>query len=60
MEQLFLLHDALKKERNCCNHASEKGVRLPQKVVSMAIEIYVDKARDIIRRCEESKGIQNT
>lgn len=44
LEQLFLLHEALKKERNCSNHASEKGVRLPSKVVSKAIDIYIKKA----------------
>ncbi len=47
LEELFLLHHALKKERNCNNHASEKGLRLPKKVVANAIQIYLDKIQEI-------------
>ena len=35
------------KERNCNNHASEKGLRLPKKVVANAIQIYLDKIQKI-------------
>ncbi len=47
IEELFLLHHALKKERNCNNHASEKGLRLPKKIVANAIQIYLDKIQEI-------------
>ncbi len=47
LEELFLLHHALKKERNCNNHASEKGLRLPKKVVTNAIQVYLDKIQEI-------------
>lgn len=48
LDELFLLHDALKKERNCINHASTKGVRLSNKIVKRAIEIYVKRAKEIL------------
>lgn len=48
LNQHLLLHEALKKERNCCNHASQNGVRLPIKVVKCAIELYVDNVREIL------------
>lgn len=48
LDILFLLHDALKKERNCSNHASTNGIRLSTRIVRKAIEIYVNKAKDIL------------
>lgn len=48
LENTLLLHSALKKERNCCNHASEKGVRLPADVVKHAIEIYAQRAEKVL------------
>lgn len=48
LDDLFLLHEALKQERNCSNHASEKGIRLSVKIVKRAIEIYVKKAKEIM------------
>lgn len=50
IDNLFLLHEALKKERNCSNHASDKGVRLSVKTVKRAIEIYIEMAREILSR----------
>lgn len=47
LDQLFLLHEALKRERNCCNHASEKG-HLPLGVVRRAIQIYVEDAKGVL------------
>lgn len=44
LDDLFLLHGALKMERNCANHAANKGVRLPASVVKRALEIYVEEA----------------
>ena len=52
LNSLFLLHNALKKERNCSNHASEKGVRLSINVVKYALEVYVQKLRYIIENLE--------
>ena len=48
LEQAFLLHSALKTERNCCNHASAKGIRLPADVVKRAIEVYVKRVEEIL------------
>lgn len=48
IDDLFLLHEALKQERNCSNHASEKGVRLSVRIVKRAIEIYVKRAKEIM------------
>lgn len=48
LEHHLFLHEALKKERNCCNHASEKGIRLPIVVVKRAIEIYIKNVRKIL------------
>ena len=53
LDELFLLHEALHKERNCSNHASEKGVRLPAKSVKRAIDIYVDKMNEVMRVIKE-------
>ena len=47
LEELFLLHQALKIERNHNNHASQKGIRLPKPVVERAIKLYVKKFREI-------------
>ena len=47
LEELFLLHQALKIERNCNNHASQKGIRLPKPVVEYAIKLYVEKFKEI-------------
>lgn len=47
LEEVFLLHQALKIERNCNNHASQKGIRLPKSVVERAIKLYVEKFREI-------------
>lgn len=52
LNQQLLLHEALKKERNCCNHASQRGVRLPIKVVKRAIELYAENAKEILLKCE--------
>lgn len=54
LDTLFLLHDALKKERNCSNHASTSGIRLPTRIVRKAIEIYVNKAKDILEEVSEN------
>lgn len=40
-KQLMILHDALKRERNQSNHASEKGIRLKAKVIKRAIDYYI-------------------
>ena len=47
LEDLFELHIALKKERNCCNHASEKGTRLSADVVRTALQEYIRLAREL-------------
>ena len=47
LEDLFELHLALKKERNCCNHASEKGTRLSADVVRTALQEYIRLAREL-------------
>lgn len=44
LDSLLRLHRALKLERNCTNHASDKGMRLPASVVKRALEIYVEEA----------------
>lgn len=49
LDDLFILHDALKKERNCANHAAEEGIRLPASVVKRALEIYVEEAREFVK-----------
>ncbi len=49
-DNLFLLQEALKKERNCSNHASDKGIRLSVRTVKRAIEIYVKWAREILNK----------
>lgn len=48
LENTLLLHSALKKERNCSNHASEKGIHLPAEVVKHAIEIYVKRVENVL------------
>jgi len=45
LEELLLLHAALKQERNNSNHASELGKRLPLEIVSKAIQEYIEKFR---------------
>lgn len=50
LNKVILLHEALKRERNCCNHASENGVRLPIEVVKRAIELYVKDLRMILKK----------
>ena len=55
LEQIFLLHEALKAERNSSNHASEKGVRIPYKVVTRAINIYTYMLKDIMEICRKEK-----
>ena len=47
LEEFFLLHNALKLERNCNNHASEKGVRLPKSVVETALLLYIQQFRQL-------------
>ena len=47
LEFLFMLHDALKKERNFNNHADERDVRLPKPVLEAAIKQYVAQFRRI-------------
>lgn len=48
VDMAFRLHEALKKERNCSNHASDRGIRIPINLVSRAIEIYVDIVTKLI------------
>lgn len=47
LDRMFLLHDALKQERNCSNHASQKGIRLSSEVVKRAIDAYVEMVREV-------------
>lgn len=48
LDDLLLLHGALKMERNCANHASNKGVRLSAGIVKRALEIYVKEAEEFV------------
>lgn len=48
LDKTLLLHSALKKERNCCNHASETGIRLSAEVVKHAIEIYTKRVKNVL------------
>lgn len=50
LEELLLLHVALKQERNNCNHASGEKKRLPLEIVSRAIGEYVERFRDLLDR----------
>lgn len=50
LDEALLLHDALKQERNCSNHASEKGIRLPKELIIKAINIYVSNMRKIMKK----------
>lgn len=45
---IIRLQEALKKERNNSNHASEKGPRLSLSVVSNAMHAYVEMCRKYI------------
>lgn len=48
LEDTILLHRALKNERNNTNHASTKHRRLPLKIVSKAIDLYVQNVKYLI------------
>ena len=50
LEETLLLHSALKKERNCCNHASDRGVRLSADIVKRAIKIYIERVDEILKK----------
>lgn len=52
LDELFMLHDALKKERNCNNHASDR-IRLPKDVVETAIKLYITKFKEIQKLIKE-------
>lgn len=54
LDRLFLLHEALKKERNCSNHASAKGMRLPIATVKRAIEIYIKWTEDMFDKIKRA------
>ncbi len=47
LQDVLLLHAALKQERNNSNHASEKGERVPAKIVKYMILQYVDMCRQL-------------
>ena len=47
LQDVLLLHAALKYERNNSNHASEKGERVPAKIVKYMILQYVDMCRQL-------------
>lgn len=47
LEEFFLLHHALKNERNCNNHAFEQDERLSKEIVDNAIRIYIKRFRKL-------------
>lgn len=53
LDELFMLHDALKKERNCNNHASNRELRLSKDVVETALKLYIAKFKEIQELIEE-------
>lgn len=55
LENTLLLHSALKKERNCCNHASESGVRLSVGAVKRAIKIYARRVEKVLKFIDGSE-----
>jgi hypothetical protein len=48
LDVVLRLHDALKKERNNCNHASDKGPRVPSEDVKKLICSYVDLCEQLL------------
>ena len=48
LDKLLLLHEALKSERNNINHASDKGMRLPLKIVKKAVQEYIEIYRSLL------------
>lgn len=53
LEELLLLHKAIRQERNNTNHASQKIKRLPNKLVKHIIEIYLEKVRELDKALSE-------
>ncbi len=47
LERLLILHEALKNERNNINHASDKVIRLPLKIVKKAVQEYIEIYRSL-------------
>jgi len=48
LESFLRLHNALKKERNCSNHAAQTGIRLPMTVVKQMLDLYVELAKELL------------
>lgn len=48
LEKLLILHEALKNERNNINHASDKVIRLPLKIVKKAVQEYIEIYRSLL------------
>ncbi len=47
LEKVLLFHKAIKNERNTTNHASERSVRLPIRVVKKVIKVYLERMREL-------------
>lgn len=47
LDEFLGLHAALKQERNNCNHASERGVRLSVKGIRNMLELYTRMAEEL-------------
>ncbi len=48
VDLLLRLHEALKRERNNSNHASEKGLRLNLRVIEYMMKAYIDLCREYV------------
>jgi hypothetical protein len=55
LDVILRLHDALKKERNNCNHASDKGKRVPSEYVQKLICCYVNLCVKLLEESDSSK-----
>ena len=47
LDEFLGLHAALKQERNACNHASERGMRLSTKCIRNMLELYIQMADEL-------------
>lgn len=48
LEKLLILHETLKNERNNINHASDKVIRLPLKIIKKAVQEYIEKYKSLL------------
>jgi hypothetical protein len=55
LDQALRIHAALKQERNNCNHASNKGKRVPTEYIRRLIMLYVQLCQELYDTCQKKQ-----